>query len=54
MVKDWFKIPEINKLIDELWKKYPNGFVANVSKGQFQTEEQVLQGIWQNMLPRLR
>jgi len=33
MVKDWFKIPEINKLIDELWKKYPNGFVANVSKG---------------------
>jgi hypothetical protein len=33
MVKDWFQDPEINKLIDELWKKYPNGLVANVSKG---------------------
>lgn len=24
---------EMNNLIDELWKKYPNGLVANVSKG---------------------
>lgn len=34
MVKDWFKTPEINRLIDELWKIYPNGLVANVSKGE--------------------
>jgi len=34
MVKDWFKTAEINKLIDDLWKKYPNGLVANVSKGE--------------------
>lgn len=33
MVKDWFKSPEINKLIDKLWKKYPKGLVAHVSKG---------------------
>jgi len=33
MVKDYFQTPEINKLIDELWRKYPNGLVANVSKG---------------------
>jgi len=33
MVKDWFKDHGINKLIDKLWKKYPNGLVANVSKG---------------------
>jgi len=33
MVKSWFKTPEINKLVDELWKKYPKGLVANVSKG---------------------
>jgi hypothetical protein len=31
LVKDWFQDPEINKLIDELWKKYPNGLVANVA-----------------------
>lgn len=24
---------EVNQLVDELWKKYPKGFVANVSKG---------------------
>jgi len=34
MVKDWFKTAEINKLIDDLWKKYQNGLVANVSKGE--------------------
>ncbi len=33
MVKEWFQSVETNKLIDELWKKYPNGLVANVSKG---------------------
>ncbi len=33
MVKDFFQTPEINKLIDKLWKKYPNGLVAHVSKG---------------------
>ncbi len=33
MVKDWFKTSKINKLIDKLWRKYPNGLVANVSKG---------------------
>ncbi|MDM8539223.1 transposase, partial [Desulfobacterales bacterium HSG17] len=25
---------EVNQLVDELWKKYPKGFVANVSKGE--------------------
>ena len=24
---------KINRLVDELWKKYPKGLVANVSKG---------------------
>ncbi len=33
MVKSYFKTPEINNLVDELWKKYPKGLVANVSKG---------------------
>ena len=33
MVKDYFKDSKINKLIDDLWRKYPNGLVANVSKG---------------------
>lgn len=33
MVKSYFGTAEINKLLDGLWKKYPNGLVANVSKG---------------------
>lgn len=33
MVKSWFDTPEINEVVDELWKKYPKGLVANVSKG---------------------
>ena len=33
MVKSYFKSSEINKLVDELWKRYPKGLVANVSKG---------------------
>ena len=34
MVKEWFQCIEMNGLIDELWKRYPNGLVANVSKGE--------------------
>jgi hypothetical protein len=33
MVKSYFKSSEIDKLVDELWKRYPKGLVANVSKG---------------------
>ena len=33
MVKSWFDTSEIKKLVDYLWKKYPKGLVANVSKG---------------------
>ena len=33
MIKSWFKTDTIDKLIDELWRKYPKGLVANVSKG---------------------
>ena len=33
MVKSCFDTPEINEVVDELWKKYPKGLVANVSKG---------------------
>jgi len=33
MVKEYFGSKEIDKLIDNLWKKYPKGLVANVSKG---------------------
>jgi hypothetical protein len=33
MLRSYFGTEEVNKLIDELWKKYPNGLVANVSKG---------------------
>ena len=33
MVKEYFGTYEIDRLIDKLWKKYPNGLVANVSKG---------------------
>jgi hypothetical protein len=33
MLKSWFSTKDINTLIDELWSKYPNGLVANVSKG---------------------
>ncbi len=34
MVKSYFGNDEINRLVDELWKKYPKGLVANVSKGR--------------------
>jgi len=34
MVKTFFETKEIDSLVDELWKKYPKGFVANVSKGE--------------------
>ncbi len=33
MIKSYFKSKEVNTLIDKLWKKYPKGLVANVSKG---------------------
>ncbi len=33
MVKEYFGKAEVDKLINELWKKYPKGLVANVSKG---------------------
>jgi hypothetical protein len=33
MVKSWFDTSGIKKLVDRLWKEYPNGLVANVSKG---------------------
>ncbi len=33
LVKEYFGSAEIDKLIDKLWKKYPKGLVANVSKG---------------------
>ena len=34
MVKEWFQRPEMNSLVDKLWKKYPRGLVAHVSKGE--------------------
>lgn len=34
MIKSYFRSEEINKLINALWKKYPKGLVANVSKGE--------------------
>lgn len=33
MVKSYLGNDEINRLLDELWKRYPKGLVANVSKG---------------------
>ena len=33
MVKSYFASEALNKLINALWKKYPKGLVANVSKG---------------------
>ena len=33
MLKSYFHSRAVDKLIDELWKKYPKGLVANVSKG---------------------
>jgi len=33
MVKSFFDSAEINQLVNVLWKKYPKGLVANVSKG---------------------
>ncbi len=33
MLKSHFNSSAVDKLIDELWKKYPKGLVANVSKG---------------------
>ena len=33
MVRSYFGSEEINKVVNDLWKKYPKGFVANVSKG---------------------
>lgn len=32
-LKSYFDSSEINQLVNKLWKKYPNGLVANVSKG---------------------
>ncbi len=34
MVKGFFESDEIDNLVDELWKKYPKGLVANVSKSE--------------------
>lgn len=34
MVKSVFSTDKIKALIDELWKKYPNGLVAHVDKGK--------------------
>jgi hypothetical protein len=34
MIKSWFNTMEIKELVDQLWKKYPNGLVAHVSKGK--------------------
>ncbi len=33
MIKSYFVSDEINQLVDKLWKMYPKGLVANVSKG---------------------
>ena len=33
MIKSYFDSKEINQLVNALWKKYPKGLVANVSKG---------------------
>ncbi len=33
MVKSYFRTKEVDALVDKLWKKYPRGLVANVSKG---------------------
>jgi hypothetical protein len=33
MVKAYFDSARINRLVHELWRKYPKGLVANVSKG---------------------
>jgi hypothetical protein len=32
-LKGYFDSSEVNRLVDMLWKEYPNGLVANVSKG---------------------
>src|SRR6056297_1492377 len=32
-LKGYFASSEINRLVNTLWKKYPKGLVANVSKG---------------------
>lgn len=34
MMREWENTKEMNKLIDILYKKYPKGFVANISKGE--------------------
>ena len=34
LMREWEKSAEIKKLIDELYKKYPKGFVANASRGE--------------------
>ncbi|PXF58408.1 MAG: hypothetical protein C4B58_06795 [Deltaproteobacteria bacterium] len=33
MIKSYFRTNEITRLVDKLWRKYPKGLVANVSKG---------------------
>ena len=33
MVKSYFGTEEVDKLVKVLWKMYPKGLVANVSKG---------------------
>ena len=33
MIKSWFNTDAVNNLVDQLWRKYPKGLVANVSKG---------------------
>ena len=38
MVKAYFDSDQINRLVNELWRKYPRGLVANVSKGNVPNE----------------
>jgi len=33
MIKSWFNTDAVNKLVEQLWRKYPKGLVTNVGKG---------------------
>ena len=34
MVKEYFPVEKIGPVVNEIWKKYPDGLVAHIKKGQ--------------------
>ena len=48
MVREGIDTEEIEQLVDDCYRSYPKGFVANVQKGKCQDDMRVWRDIWRN------